>query len=139
MDFSSLYHLERIIRENIDLKTKLERKYELIDDLDKNIYYLKNENLELRDNYNKQVDLSDNFIKINADLQTLIESKDSQIELLNSSIEKLNKCIIDYECSNNNNSGSQPPLHYNYNIETINSFIIGILCIMFIMFMLYQY
>ena len=66
MDFSSLYHLERIIRENIDLKTKLERKYELIDDLDKNIYYLKNENLELRDNYNKQVDLSDNFIKINA-------------------------------------------------------------------------
>ena len=137
MDFSSLYHLERIIRENIELKAKLERKYDLIDDLDKDIYHLKNDNSKLLDNYNKQVELSEKFIKINEDLQTLIESKDSQIELLNSSIENLNKCIIDYECSSNNSG--QPPLNNKNSIETITNFIIGVLCIIFTMYMLYQY
>ena len=126
MDYSSLTHIERLIRENIEAKSKLEKKYDLIDDLDKTIIELEKKNKILSYDFNKQLEISKEFMDMNAEFQKLIESKNREILFLNTSIANMKLSTVELP----------KQTIFTMLVEKMMNFVIGMICIFMILYML---
>ena len=125
MDYSSLTHIERLIRENIEAKSKLEKKYDLIDDLDKTIIELEKKNKILSYDFNKQLEISKEFMDMNAEFQKLIESKNREILFLNTSIANMKLSTVELP----------KQTIFTMLVEKMMNFVIGMICIFMILYM----